>query len=335
MISVIYAEEQWMNSQLSLARMYGVITLNDTAYYVVNKEGETLLDISDEMNRNNRDGLAIPAGEPADLIDENFIPYYKAVGRGEFFKIATKGGSKEHIKSECFKTLVDKYNTKDFIDNDPVQFPYRHIGQDQRNIEISGFLTSLVSFGRRNEIIKKSTDINDMFKGTPYMWLKNRSYERWFMDGHFYRTLSYKDFHKACSRLASIYEEHKTLEDAVVDKMASNLTPYQALSSLFEGTAVPDWRKGSPCKRLNMFLRWMVRNDNIVDLGIWHKISPSELFIPVDTHVHKQALELGLTSRKTADAKTMTEITEYFKTIFPDDPAKGDFALFGLGVNNK
>lgn len=124
------------------------------------------------------------------------------------------------------------------------------------------------------------------------------------------------------------------MEDMVV--AWSDKTPVQALSAYFNGiNGIPDHDKGSACKRLCMFLRWMVRTGSPVDMGIWRKVSPDSLIMPLDTHVHRMALELGLTSRKQADMRTAVEITNAMREVFPNDPARGDFALFGYGVEHK
>lgn len=114
----------------------------------------------------------------------------------------------------------------------------------------------------------------------------------------------------------------------------SGKAPLQAICDYFQGIkGIPDYSKGSACKRLCMFMRWMVRNDGIVDLGLWKQISPMDLIIPLDTHVHRVARDLGITRRKQPDMRTAKEVTEFFAGIYPDDPALGDFALFGYGIH--
>ena len=132
-----------------------------------------------------------------------------------------------------------------------------------------------------------------------------------------------------------VYSQYGDLENAVVALVHTGLDAAEALSSLFcNVNGIADARLGSPCKRLWFFLRWMVRRDGIVDLGIWRQLSPADLIIPLDTHVYHQAREMGITSRRSADIKTAREITDFFRQIFPSDPALGDFALFGYGVDS-
>ena len=111
---------------------------------------------------------------------------------------------------------------------------------------------------------------------------------------------------------------------------------FRSIQSLFCNiNGIPVLKGNSACKRLVMFLRWMVRRDSAVDFGIWKSIDPVDLLIPLDTHVYQQAVRLNITERKSADMRAAIEITEFFKDIYPDDPSKGDFALFGYGVFNK
>ena len=110
---------------------------------------------------------------------------------------------------------------------------------------------------------------------------------------------------------------------------SANMSAFHVLRDMFYNTP------NTSAKRIAMFMRWMVRNDGIVDLGLWKTVNSKDLIIPLDTHVHSMALELGITNRKITNIKTAQEITDYFKTIWPNDPCLGDFALFGYGINNK
>jgi len=230
--------------------------------------------------------------------------------------------------------LAGKYNTPDFIQSDPVQFPHRYT--EKMDIEVSGFVTAWISWGNRKQIIKTAEMIDtELFATEPYAYLRSRKWQCFEEDDRcFYRTCKFRDFYQLMSRLYDVYAQHGDLESAVLAEMQNGLNPAAALSSLFHGIqGVADATKSSPCKRLWFFLRWMVRRDGIVDLGIWTKISPTELIIPLDVHVFEMAHEFGITTRRSADMKAAQEITDYFKNIFPDDPALGDFALFGLGVS--
>nr|DAP29143.1 MAG TPA: Protein of unknown function (DUF2400) [Bacteriophage sp.] len=227
---------------------------------------------------------------------------------------------------------ANKYETSAFITDDPVQFPRKYIG---KRAEISGFITSWISFGNRKAIIKAADWLDKDFCNDPYCWVMTKQYN-FYHNNHrnFYRFLTYDDLYQLGNRLHRLYEDFERMEDMVA--AWSDKTPIQALSLYFHDIkGIPDYDKGSACKRLCMFLRWMVRPGSPVDMGIWQKISPDSLIIPLDTHVHKMALELGLTNRKQADMKTAVEITNAMREIFPNDPIKGDFALFGYSVEHK
>lgn len=149
---------------------------------------------------------------------------------------------------------------------------------------------------------------------------------------NFYRTFTYADFHDLCARLFDVYSKFENMELALQAQPGGR--PLEQLQRLFgDVKGVPDMETKSGCKRLCMFLRWMCRHGSPVDFGLWTICDPRNLIIPLDTHVHKQALRLGLVKRRTPDLQTAIEITDRFAEIFPDDPTKGDFALFGYGVN--
>ena len=249
---------------------------------------------------------------------------------------------------EQLRYLADKYETKDFIEADPIQFPRKYcidtdyagrIMEDKRNVEISGFITAWLSYGNREQIIKTANNLHILMDWQPYKYLMSK---RW-MDykeskARLYRFNTYGDFHDLLQRLFTVYMYWNSLEDAVLDEKfnLSGKTPYiYQLQTIFYAVfGIPTTSEKSACKRLAMFLRWMIRRDSPVDMGIWERCQPEKLIIPLDTHVHRQALNLGITKRKSADMRTAQEITDYFSDIFPGDPAKGDFALFGYGVSN-
>lgn len=253
--------------------------------------------------------------------------------------------------------LANKYETEGFIGSDPIQFP-RHfctdtdyagqIMRNKRNIEISGFITSWLSYGNRKQIIKTVEKLHILMGWKPYDYLMSQEWQRYKgSKERLYRFNTYGDYSELLERLYTIYKLYSDLENAVINLTDSkinvkytlhylNMCGYiQRLQVLFEGVSgIPLLSSGSACKRLAMFLRWMIRRNSPVDMGIWRRCQPESLLIPLDTHVHKQALNLGITKRKSADMRTAKEITDYFNNIFPGDPAKGDFALFGYGVNN-
>lgn len=244
--------------------------------------------------------------------------------------------------NENLKRWAEQYETADFINADPVQIPHRY---DSRvNIEISAFVTAWIAWGNRKQIIKKADFIDrEIFKGEPYHYIVGNTVERgnrpeWEQykgsTDCLYRTFTFGDFHDLCARLYDVYTSAENMEAAIKKAHETNgETALATLQSLFGSVnGIPDFETQSACKRL-LFLRWMCRKGSPVDFGLWDVCDPRNLIIPLDTHVHKQAIRLGLTKRRTPDLRTAIEITDRFAEVFPDDPAKGDFSLFGYGVN--
>lgn len=245
--------------------------------------------------------------------------------------------------NENLKRWAEQYETADFINADPVQIPHRY---DSRvNIEISAFVTAWIAWGNRKQIIKKADFIDrEIFKGEPYHYIVGNTVERgnrpeWEQykgsTDCLYRTFTFGDFHDLCARLYDVYTSAENMEAAIKKAHETNgETALATLQSLFGSVnGIPDLETQSACKRLCLFLRWMCRKGSPVDFGLWDVCDPRNLIIPLDTHVHKQAIRLGLTKRWTPDLRTAIEITDRFAEVFPDDPAKGDFSLFGYGVN--
>lgn len=245
--------------------------------------------------------------------------------------------------NDNLKRWAEQYETAEFIQSDPVQIPHRY---DSRvNIEISAFVTAWIAWGSRKQIIQKADFIDrEIFKGAPYHYIVGTDTQgtapEWKQykgsKENFYRTFTYADFHDLCARLHHVYTNWESMEAAIKYSHEINGEPsLQTLFSLFGSVkGIPDGTTQTACKRLCMFLRWMCRKGSPVDFGLWDVCDPHNLIIPLDTHVHKQALRLGLVKRRTPDLQTAIEITDRFAEIFPDDPTKGDFALFGYGVNN-
>ena len=245
--------------------------------------------------------------------------------------------------NENLKRWAEQYETADFINADPVQIPHRY---DSRvNIEISAFVTAWIAWGNRKQIIKKADFIDrEIFKGEPYHYIVGNTVERgnrpeWEQykgsTDCLYRTFTFGDFHDLCARLYDVYTSAENMEAAIKKAHETNgETALATLQSLFGSVnGIPDFETQFACKRLCLFLRWMCRKGSPVDFGLWDVCDPRNLIIPLDTHVHKQAIRLGLTKRRTPDLRTAIEITDRFAEVFPDDPAKGDFSLFGYGVN--
>ena len=229
--------------------------------------------------------------------------------------------------------LADQYEKKDFIKDDPIRFPHEVAkrGGSKRDIEISAILSSWMAYGRRPQFCLTLQALHELMDYKPYEYLNSHSW-RIFKDcdSTMYRFYTYHDFYTLMERLEIIYSR-----DAFsFENKLSKYHPISYLIACFHGIKGFPKSNFSACKRLNMLLRWMARKGSPVDLGLWD-IKPSKLIIPVDTHVHRMALELGLTKRKQADMKTALEITDAMREIWPEDPTKGDFALFGFGINHK
>lgn len=237
---------------------------------------------------------------------------------------------------------ADKYETESFVFSDPIQFPrkwyekhheFGHV-EGTANVEISAVITSWLSYGNRMHIIDKAGMVDDlMSKSSPYEFIIGKKYISFKSDITMYRFYKWSDFYMLCKRLENIYKAYGIIGEYLRNHNCDNAM--QNLIHLFRGIKGFPLDNTSACKRLCMMLRWLVRHNSPVDIGIWSFLDQSRLLIPLDTHVHRIALELGLTSRKSADMKTAVEITEAMKEIFPDDPSRGDFALFGYGIEHK
>lgn len=220
-----------------------------------------------------------------------------------------------------------------FLQNDPIQVPNLYRGGLLHDLEISAFLTAYLSFGNRKQIVKTAHRLDEMMNNSPYSYVRSSQWRKDFSEtdtSSFYRTISHRDMNALFARLYDIYSLYETMEKAVL-----SVPRHFDENALFHKTChlfgVSD---KSPQKKINMFLRWMVRTDGIVDFGVWRAFSPSELIIPLDTHVAQMAAKLGLTKSNTYSLKTAITITKALAEVFPGDPCRGDFALFGYGVEN-
>ena len=237
---------------------------------------------------------------------------------------------------------VIQYNTLDFIESDPVQIP--HLFSQKEDIEIAGFLASSIAWGNRKMIIKNSHKMMDLIGNSPYDFvMSHNDYQLEKLEGFVHRTFNSDDFKHFIKALKHIYINKGGLENIFIQNQTeTSLQPaIHALHEIFfeiphltrTRKHVADPNKGSVSKRINMCLRWFVRNDNAgVDLGIWKGISPSKLSCPLDVHSGNVARKLGLLTRKQNDGKALTELDSKLRELDPNDPVKYDFALFGLGV---
>lgn len=248
------------------------------------------------------------------------------------------------------KTLLDKYvseyETPDFIPADPVQFVHRF--KDKEDIEIAGFIASMFAYGKREAFIEKLNRIFSLMENKPSDFVRNFKGNEGLITDCDYRFSKTVDLTEILRILNILYCENETLESlfkygyeqsGTIKGMLKISTDYfysrvskEATQGFYHLLPNPD--KNSALKRMNMMLRWFVR-DGAVDMGIWKFIDKSELLIPLDVHVSKISRKLGLISRANNDFKTVLELTTTLKTFDPKDPVKYDFALFGYGVNNK
>jgi uncharacterized protein (TIGR02757 family) len=239
---------------------------------------------------------------------------------------------------------VEKYNRLEFIDTDPIQIP--HSFSQPSDIEIAGFLTATISWGQRKTIINNASNWMSYMDQAPTDFLLNASELelQQVSKRMIHRTFQPQDALFYLRRLQAIYTSSSSLRQLFEKKFAEYGNPSDAISEVRSQfmSPVPPPRTlkhfsnpatGSSAKRMNMFLRWMVRRDHSgVDFGLWTGISPAQLHIPLDVHSGNVARELGILKRKQNDQKAVIELTEYLRTLDPADPVKFDFALFGLGA---
>ncbi|MBN2638961.1 MAG: TIGR02757 family protein [Bacteroidales bacterium] len=236
------------------------------------------------------------------------------------------------------------YNSEGFIIKDPISIPRRFTKKE--DIEISGFLTAIISWGNRTAILKSADYLMEVMENEPYNFIKQGSEKEWNrLSSYLYRTFNsddlffllaaLKDTYLSHGGLEEIFSKHYTVHQNIkysIVGLRSHLLNTAHLKRSEKHLANPE--KGSAAKRINMFLRWMIRNDdNGVDFGLWEKIPMSALMIPLDLHSGTVARRLGLLKRKQDDWKAVEELTSKLREFDPNDPVKYDFALFGMGIN--
>jgi uncharacterized protein (TIGR02757 family) len=250
---------------------------------------------------------------------------------------------------EFFDRKVDEYNQPSFISGDPISVPHRF--SKKQDIEIAGFFAAIFSWGNRQTIIKKSLQLMKLMDDSPHEFiLCHKEKDLRSMLGFRHRTFKDEDLLYFIRFLQYQYSKHSSLEKAFLP-INNNSTAegsgwaegalnqfYQHFFSLEDVPArsrkhVACPARHSACKRLNMFLRWMVRSDSHgVDFGLWKHILPRNLICPVDVHVARVARRFDLLTRKQVDWKAALELTGHLRTLDEEDPVKYDYALFGLGV---
>lgn len=234
---------------------------------------------------------------------------------------------------------AELYNRSDFIETDPIRVPHRY--SQKEDVEISGFLTATISWGNRKMIIRNAERLMEMMGNSPYDFVMESKAEH--IDEFVHRTFNLEDLHFFLKSLRNMYEYHGGLErifenHATKDSLQPAIHHFKRIFFEIEHPKrttkhVSDPMRGSAAKRINMFLRWMVRKDpNGVDLGIWKSLSPSLLSCPLDVHTGRVARKLNLMKRKANDARALQELDKSLRALDPEDPVRYDFALFGLGV---
>lgn len=240
---------------------------------------------------------------------------------------------------------VTEYNNPKFIESDPIQIPHQFSVKE--DIEISAFLTATIAWGKRQMIIRNANRMIELMGNSPYDFVLNHSEKELAQSASFvHRTFNGIDFSFFIKSLQNIYQNHNGLESVFSQFPEDNdnkQTIHNFKKVFFEiphqirtQKHVSDPMKGSASKRINMFLRWLIRDDNAgVDFGLWKNIPMSKLSCPLDVHSGNVARKLGILTRKQNDWKALGELDSSLRKLDANDPVKYDFALFGLGVFEK
>jgi uncharacterized protein (TIGR02757 family) len=246
---------------------------------------------------------------------------------------------------EFLDEKVMLYNNPSFIESDPIQIP--HLFSKKEDIEISGFLTAIISWGNRKMIIRNALKMMELLDNAPYDFIINHQKSDLKPFKNFvHRTFNSEDLYQFIQSLEHIYKKHQGLEKAlaIIEEKTTYIEAIHNLKKIFfeiphlqrTKKHISDPLKNSAAKRINMFLRWMVRNDQTgVDFGIWKTHNAANLSCPLDVHSGNVARKLALLSRKQNDWKAVTELDTNLRKLDHEDPVKYDFALFGLGVFEK
>lgn len=241
------------------------------------------------------------------------------------------------------ENLYQRYTQPKYIHPDPVEFLYLY--KDIKDREIVGLIASSLAYGRVKQILKSVSHVLDMMTPSPYLFLMDstQTFMRNVFNGFTHRFATGDHLAALLQGIKNVIDQYGSLNDCFVHAISDDdMTVIPALNffvkALTAGNCKPGHlialpEKGSACKRMNLFLRWMVRKDR-VDPGGWHGVSESKLIIPLDTHMHKISLKLGFTAKQQANMRTALEITTAFRQIVPNDPVKYDFALTRFGIRN-
>ena len=258
--------------------------------------------------------------------------------------------SKQQELKKILDQKVRQYNKLDFIEKDPICIP--HMFKKQQDIEIAAFFAAIFAWGNRTTIINKSNELLERMDHAPYDFcIHHQTKDLKKLLDFVHRTFNDTDALYCVEFFKNHYTKNETLETAFfenqitrkkIDNVESALIHFQSYFMSLEDAPkrtqkhIASPATGSTCKRLNMFLRWMVRKDKQgVDFGLWNSIKPASLIIPIDVHVARVSRALGILKRPQTDWLAAMELTEYCRTLDPKDPVKYDFALFSLGVIEK
>lgn len=253
------------------------------------------------------------------------------------------------IETEVAQLLDEearRINAPEFVAADPVQFPRQF--ESLPDIEIAALLSATIAWGNRRMICRNCEKMLRLMDWQPYNYVTDRGFEELPPRFNIHRTFFSDDFSYMLRGLARIYSRYGSLDAfSAARRVGECEQPAWELARLLAGEfsaanggsvnsrCLPSNIEKTALKRINMALRWLVRNDGIVDLGVWRSIRPSRLFIPLDVHVGNTARRLGLLERKSDDRKAVEQLTAVLRRLRPDDPAVYDFALFGIGVGNR
>ena len=244
--------------------------------------------------------------------------------------------TKEEIKT-YLDEAVEKYNHSTFIEDDPIQIPHQF--EKKEDIEIIGFIVATIAWGNRKSIIQNAERLVDIMENQPHEFIL--AYES---DPHLnfvHRTFNRLDLDFFFRSLQNIYTYHGGLEKVFVKELPTKQRIHHFRNVFLDVEHLPRSEKhianpmsGSTAKRINMFLRWMIRKDKKgVDFGLWKHHKTNELYVPLDVHTATSARALGLINRKSNDWKALEELMSNLRTFDPEDPCKYDFAIFGLSAN--
>ncbi len=248
---------------------------------------------------------------------------------------------------DFLENQLDRFNRETFIKDDPIAIPHRF--SQTKDIEIAAFLAAIFAWGNRKIILQKSTEFLNLLDNAPYEFIISHQQSDLGRFKNFkHRTFNFEDAKYFLIALKHIYQKFESLEDVFTQGLVHNEPDIEKSLINFRtyflaiGTPLKRTEKHiaspisqSACKRLNMFLRWMVRHDDRnVDFGLWKKINPSQLIIPLDLHVKRVTKELGMIEFGSNEWQNAKKLTNYLKQFDKNDPVKFDFALFGTGVNN-